>query len=285
MKDPDKILTPDEVASLMPPSISRSWIEAHWKELGGTNVAGRKLILWSALHSNLQSEQNRICQRETIDFSEISDPDCKRENHISQRINPNQNKSIPKIIFFRDGDFVRIGEERKALSFKVTKGLLFIQFLLRHPQQHFRPTEVYHLGKEQEINNRVMIHDQLFIDRVPHILRSSKKIHSACIKRIAELKAELESNYIDNPHKNLEKKEEIKMIEDKLKKKEIRDLGSQKEKARINVQKAISRALSNIYKMDSSMKRHLNKSTIKTGDWCCYDPLPNDPADWILYRE
>ena len=103
MKDPDKILTPDEVASLMPPSISRSWIEAHWKELGGTNVAGRKLILWSALHSNLQSEQNRICQRETIDFSEISDPDCKRENHISQRINPNQNKSIPKIIFFRDG--------------------------------------------------------------------------------------------------------------------------------------------------------------------------------------
>jgi hypothetical protein len=285
MKDSDKILTPDEVASLMPPSISRSWIEAHWKDLGGTNVAGRKLVLWSALHSNLQSEQNRVCQRETIDFSEISDPNCKRENHISQRINPNQNKSIPKIIFFRDGDFFRIGEGKKALSLKVTKGLLFIQFLLRHPQQHFRPTGVYHLGKVQEINNGMMIQDQLFKDRAPHILRLNKKDRALYKKQIAELKAELESNYIDNPQDKLEKKEEIKMIEDELKNNEIRDSGSQKEKARINVQKAISRALSNIHKMDSSIKIYLNSSTIKTGDWCSYEPLPIDPVDWILFRE
>jgi len=285
MKDSDKILTPDEVASLMPPSISISWIEARWKELGGTNVAGRKLILWSALHSNLQSEQNRVRQRETIDFSEISDSNFNQKNHISQRINPNANKPIPKIIFSRDGDFIRIGEEKKASSYKVTKGLLFIQFLLKYPRQHFRPTGVYHLGKVQEINNGTMIHDQLFKDRASHILRSDKKTRALYKKRIAELKAELESNYIDNPQDKLEKKEEIKTIEDELKKNEIRDSGSQKEKARINVQKAISRALSNIYKMDSSMKRYLNSSTIRTGDWCSYDPLPNDPADWILFRE
>ena len=254
MKDLKEILTPDDVASLMPQSISKPWIEEHWEELGGTDIAGCKLILKSVLYDNLQSDQKKVHQQQEI-----------------------------KILFVRDNDVFRIGEGKKALSYKLCKGLLFIQFLLKHPGRDFNPIEVYHHGEALPIEDYSQIIDQLGKDKSLKIHRFNEKDRIRIQKEIAEIKASI--NYAEDPLAQLEKKEQLKMLEDLLSRKIIRDPGSQKEKARINVQKAIKRALCNIYKMDVSMKRYLNANTIKTGDQCFYEPLPSDPVDWILYRE
>jgi hypothetical protein len=50
------ILTPREVALLMPSSVPISWIYAHWEDLGGIRIGRRKLILRSVLYANLQGE-------------------------------------------------------------------------------------------------------------------------------------------------------------------------------------------------------------------------------------
>ena len=252
MKGSKEILTPDDVASLMPHSISKPWIVAHWVELGGTDIAGRKLIIKSVLYDNLQSDQKKICQGQEI-----------------------------KIHFFKDGDFFRIGEGKKALSFKCAKGLLFIQFLLKYPGKAFSPIEVYHHGEAQPIDNWSRIIDQFGLDKSIKIARFNEKDRVKFQEYIEEIKASI--NDVDDPETILEKKQNLKMLEDLLKNNVIRDPRSPREKARINVQKAIKRSLDNIKKKNAAMKRYLNDNTIKTGDWCCYEPLPKDQVEWILY--
>jgi hypothetical protein len=60
-------------------------------------------------------------------------------------------------------------------------------------------------------------------------------------------------------------------------------VGSQIDNARINVQKAIKTALKNIYGKITSLHQYLNKTTIKTGNYCSYNPDPNNPVSWKLY--
>ena len=52
----DTILTPKEVVALMPPSIPKSWVYAHWGDLGGVTIGRRKLILKGVLYANLQTK-------------------------------------------------------------------------------------------------------------------------------------------------------------------------------------------------------------------------------------
>ena len=61
MKDDFEIMTPDEVFSLMPPSVPKSWVYAHWGELGGVKIGKRKLILREVLYGNLQKEGLVVC--------------------------------------------------------------------------------------------------------------------------------------------------------------------------------------------------------------------------------
>jgi hypothetical protein len=66
------ILTPREVALLMPSSISKSWIYEHWEELGGIKIGRRKLILRSVLYANLQGK--RLVVRENREGRKEMDP-------------------------------------------------------------------------------------------------------------------------------------------------------------------------------------------------------------------
>jgi hypothetical protein len=58
----DCILTPKEVAALMPPSIPKSWVYAHWEDLGGVTIGRRKLILKKVFYANLQTEKMVLCE-------------------------------------------------------------------------------------------------------------------------------------------------------------------------------------------------------------------------------
>jgi hypothetical protein len=67
----DCILTPKEVAALMPPSIPKSWVYAHWEDLGGVTIGRRKLILKKVFYANLQAKKMVLCEspdkREEVD--------------------------------------------------------------------------------------------------------------------------------------------------------------------------------------------------------------------------
>ena len=56
-QEEEAILTPEEVAELMPASVPKSWIYAHWEDLGGVKIGKRKFILSEVLYANLQGRQ------------------------------------------------------------------------------------------------------------------------------------------------------------------------------------------------------------------------------------
>jgi hypothetical protein len=58
----DCILTPKEVAALMPPSIPKSWVYTHWEDLGGVTIGRRKLILKKVFYANLQTKKMVLCE-------------------------------------------------------------------------------------------------------------------------------------------------------------------------------------------------------------------------------
>ena len=66
------ILTPREVALLMPSSISISWIYEHWEDLGGIKIGRRNIILRSVFYLNLQGR--RVLVRENREGRKEMDP-------------------------------------------------------------------------------------------------------------------------------------------------------------------------------------------------------------------
>ena len=284
-----KIFNPtNRVALSMPPSVSVPWIVDLLQRIGGTFIEGEEIMLQEELCTNLQSKQQAICQDNTKDVHHIN------IDHIQGSVSGRENHTFQtpelkhRISFYRSGDHFWIGEQGKEKGFNITQGLKFIHFLLQHKGKQFRPFVVYHLGKTHKTNEVTMIDDELVIKGVQYIRSLDRKARSEYKNRIEQLNAELESPYV-NPEERLQIKEEIKMLETMLKEKTIRDPKSSEEKSRVNVQKNISNnrwgALQKIHKMCPELKRYLNESTIKTGDWCSYAPIPNDPVEWVLFRK
>jgi non-specific serine/threonine protein kinase len=60
-----------------------------------------------------------------------------------------------------------------------------------------------------------------------------------------------------------------------------RKAASHSERARVMVTKAIKAAIAKIRASDAALGRHLATS-IKTGNFCVYDPGPDHPAAWQL---
>lgn len=85
----DDILTPREVALLMPSSVPISWIYAHWEDLGGIRIGRRKLILRSVLYANLQGKrllvrENREGRKEMDTPTSRYEPDEMEEEKRGQ---------------------------------------------------------------------------------------------------------------------------------------------------------------------------------------------------------
>ena len=62
---PGDILSVKEVLELMPPSITKGWLYAHWKEIGGVIIANKKLILKENLYAYLKGEEREVL-RESV---------------------------------------------------------------------------------------------------------------------------------------------------------------------------------------------------------------------------
>lgn len=82
MQEGNDILTPDEVAKLMPSSVPKSWVYAHWEELGGVKIGKRKLILREVLYGNLQKREMVVRK----DNEGRNDMDPRQSGHGSKKM-------------------------------------------------------------------------------------------------------------------------------------------------------------------------------------------------------
>ena len=58
-------------------------------------------------------------------------------------------------------------------------------------------------------------------------------------------------------------------------------MGSDAERARVNVTRAIRSALARIQKHNPELGDHLNR-TMRTGTFCVYEPDPRAKIDWTV---
>lgn len=264
-----EILSPREVALLMPPSMSMTWIYEHWEELGGIRIGGRELIWRDALFNNLQGKQQVVSQAMFGAGCQPSESMSSSEDHHLRKEASKHNAGIPQILFYEDGDFFRMGQPGKENLFSSIKGLHYIHFLLNHPYKACDPRCVYHLGRSLDFTR---------VD-VPGL---DQKARSNYRRRLKELKSILNRPQCYESDVVSEATAEMDWIKAALGESDMREYEA--EKARINVQKAIKRALNKIHKRHPALKRYLNTSTIKTGASCFYEPLPGDPVRWVLFR-
>lgn len=271
--NPEKLTPANEMAILMPSSISGAFITELLTKLGGITVEAEGLI----------SDEDGLIFRQSHTSQGVS-ASAVVFCMINQKLENDGDHSSPQLIFYEDGDFFRIGEKGAEKTLKNIKGLQLIHFLLQHPQQNFRPIEVFHFGRMPVTEKVTDTDDRINIEKAPYILCSDKKARTAYKEQIEELKIVLHNQYAD-PHEKLEAKEEIEKLAAALKEKRMRNTGSNEENVRINVQKLIKRALEKIQKMCPDIERCLNRSTVKTGHSCSYQPIANDPVEWILFKQ
>ena len=77
-----EIMTPTEVLSLMPASLPKSWVYAHWEDLGGVKIGRRKLILREVFYANFQKEGLVVC----TDRQERGEMDSLQSGHGSEQV-------------------------------------------------------------------------------------------------------------------------------------------------------------------------------------------------------
>jgi hypothetical protein len=92
------ILTPKEIAKLMPSSVSQSWIYAHWEELGGVKIGGLKLISKEVFDDNFQKERLVLRQdrkgRQKVDTNQSGNGTVQMENKKGSKKGGSQAKRI-----------------------------------------------------------------------------------------------------------------------------------------------------------------------------------------------
>jgi hypothetical protein len=189
---------------------------------------------------------------------------------------------IPLISFYKNGQKWMIGEKKKECIFDNLFGFEIIRFLLRYPEGRFEALQAHYCG-----NVPVEVQPLIYQKKLEN------NIDSSTIRKIIKVKKDLQ-----NQLKEVQDLEEKNNLIEKIEKcgdflKEARQgLKTDKEKVRINVRKAIKRAIEIINKevgnypslriVVQSLSLENPHKTIITGNSCSYRPEPSNPVKWIL---
>jgi tetratricopeptide (TPR) repeat protein len=172
----------------------------------------------------------------------------------------------------REGDFwtVSCGDERTRL--KDTKGVAYLAELLRHPGHELHALD---LGGASELR----------AGDAGEVLDADAR--SAYRARVAELGSELaEAEDYNDIGRVARIREEMEMLGGELARASglggrARKTGSDTERARLNVTRAVRKVVRKILDDCPLLGHHLDRS-VKTGLFCGYEPDPAFPIDWQL---
>ena len=195
-------------------------------------------------------------------------------------------------VFHRESDFWTLKFEGQVLRLRHGKGLVFVAYLLKHPDQEvhviqltnllagLHPVESVYLPRSER--QRLGMHTAKGADSSP-LLDSSAK--AAYRLRMKELRDELHEAKSFNDVGRVEKAtEELEFLEAEISRAvglggRERKHATETQRARVNVANAIRALTTKIAKEHPSLARYL-RLTIHTGYFCSYSPDPRSAPSW-----
>jgi tetratricopeptide (TPR) repeat protein len=171
----------------------------------------------------------------------------------------------------REGDVWTIACGEELTRLKDTKGVSYLAELLRHPGREFHALE---LGGVEE---------QLRGGDAGEMLDAEAR--RAYRQRLESLRGELaEAEEFNDLGRTERLREEMEMLTDELGRASglggrVRRAGSEAERARLNVTRAVRAVIKKVLGDCPALGRHLDRA-VQTGVFCAYEPDPAFPLRW-----
>jgi hypothetical protein len=194
--------------------------------------------------------------------------------------------------FYRRGDIWTIGPPGRQIQLRDAKGLAHIARLLAAPHVEFHALDLVGGISERggptaaavAIGAGIEIRPRGDSDAGPVLDSQAKAAYRA---RLAELQEEIdEAEAFNDPERAARAREELAFVARELAGAvglhgRDRKTGSDAERARVNVTRAIRTALKRVSEHDASLGRRLG-AAIRTGTFCVYEPPPGEEPVWDL---
>jgi hypothetical protein len=172
----------------------------------------------------------------------------------------------------REGDLWSVACESELTRLKDTKGIVYLLELLRHPGREFHALD---LGGAEHLRT----------GDAGELLDADAR--SAYKARLEELHGELdEAEEFHDIGRTARLREEMDVLAGELARASglggrVRKAGSDAERARLNVTRALRKVVRKIQAECPVLGRHLDRS-VQTGLFCAYEPDPTFPVEWEL---
>ncbi|MGH2943669.1 MAG: hypothetical protein ACRDLN_12945, partial [Solirubrobacteraceae bacterium] len=193
--------------------------------------------------------------------------------------------------FYRRGDIWTIGPPGKQIQLRDAKGLTHIARLLAAPHVEFHALDLVGAAPSERggaaaiaVGAGIVVRARGDSDAGPALDRQAKAAYRA---RVAELQEEIdEAEAFHDPERAARAREELAFVARELAGAvglhgRDRKTGSDAERARVNVTRAIRTALKRVSEHDAVLGRRLG-AAIRTGTFCVYEPPPGDEPLWDL---
>ena len=170
----------------------------------------------------------------------------------------------------RDGDFWTVACEGELTRLKDTKGIGFLVMLLRHPGREFHALDLGGAGDLRTGDSGEMLD------------ADARRAYKARLRELDEELREAES--FNDIGRTARLREEMEMLAGELGRAtglgaRSRKAGSDAERARLNVTRAVRKVLRKIEAECPVLGRHLDRA-VQTGLFCSYEPDPTFPIEW-----
>src|SRR5579871_193663 len=205
----------------------------------------------------------------------------------ASRASGNGATTSPAAMFKREGDYWTISMLGNAVRIRDAKGLHYVAYLLANPSRRFAAAELAAAGTANGDLSRANVPGLTPSDLGDAGAILDAKARAQYRRRIAELREEVAEAVRNNDLGHAElRRSEMETLRDQLAAAvglggRSRKAASHSERARLMVTKAIKAAIAKIRTSDPSLGRYLATS-IKTGNFCAYEPDPVQPVSWQL---
>lgn len=200
--------------------------------------------------------------------------------------------ALSAVAFYRRGDIWTIGPPRREIQLRDAKGLAHVARLLEAPHVEFHALDLVggassaggHTSAAAAAGTGIEVRPRGDGDAGPALDSQAKAAYRL---RIAELQAEIdEAESFNDPERAARAREELAFVARELAGAvglhgRDRKTGSDAERARVNVTRAIRTALKRIAENDPALGHQLG-AAIKTGTFCVYEPVPGQEPAWDL---
>jgi hypothetical protein len=222
----------------------------------------------------------------------LSLPERYKRSSESQMVEP----EICSNIFRREGDYWRIIYDKMQILLKDSKGLRYIAYLLRYPEQDFHVLRLIHEVEESQSNNNGDIHKKMEKRKFPE--------EGLVISNFGDVGEVIDAQALAEYRQKIEElEEEIREAEDNIDLARFEKLRDEKEflenqilaasglmgrtrkfddpveRARKSITNRINDSRKKIQKDHPILGQHL-RNCIKTGPFCSY--TPDKPNFWEL---